>query len=468
MAIVPISLGSGSNNARFGAAGLTRHLNCYFESQGETKNNSIIVACDGLSSFATLENGGGIRNAIEVGAYSVVVAGRLVFRVDAGGGSTLLGGLATEGPVYMRTNRRDYPQVAILSQGLYYVIDTQTWTMTQVTDADLPPATSLAFLDGYGVLPTSHARWFITGLDDFTTIDPLDFAKAESDGEDIVTSNERDGEIVLFKRNVCEWWQDTGGASFPFTRSQVIHIGCLAAGTVCKVQRTLAWIDREGYVRLMQGYDGQRISDHGVERDIASVDPSIITSTSWSRGGNTFVTWTAPGYWTRSFNVTEGKWHDRESYGAKSWNVQHVWKFGNRNIAGDASSGTLYDMSPDYEDENGDQLVLGIYTPPVHAWPQRLQFNALFLDIIPGVGLNTTTPADLDPVLMISWTDNGGKTWSAERQITLGRLGEYTKRIVTRRLGTGTTVGRVFKITCSAAVAKALQGASVDVEKLAA
>ena len=46
--------------------------------------------------------------------------------------------------------------------------------------------------------------------------------------------------------------------------------------------------------------------------------------------------------------------------------------------------------------------------------------------------------------------------------------GDYTRRAVTRRLGTGNANGRVFKLSISAAVAKAIQSLSADVEKLAA
>lgn len=77
-----------------------------------------------------------------------------------------------------------------------------------------------------------------------------------------------------------------------------------------------------------------------------------------------------------------------------------------------------------------------------------------------------TTRADIIPKIMVRWSDNGGKTWSTERTLELGRQGEYTKRAVLRRLGTGNAIGRTFNFRISAAVAKALQGASVDVEKL--
>ena len=90
------------------------------------------------------------------------------------------------------------------------------------------------------------------------------------------------------------------------------------------------------------------------------------------------------------------------------------------------------------------------------------------LDILPGVGLNSSSPELLDPEMMIRWSDDGGYSWSAERRVELGRLGQTVKRAVIRRLGRTTQQGRIFEFSVSAAVARAWLGASVDIEKLAA
>jgi hypothetical protein len=233
------------------------------------------------------------------------------------------------------------------------------------------------------------------------------------------------------------------------------------------VDRTLAWIAHDGTVRLMNGYGGDRISDHAVERAIASVDPDDIRATTWTGRGHTFYALFAD-TWTWVYDLATGKWHERQTYGASRWNVAGCAKYGLQTLAGGITSGALYIMSPDAYDEAGTTMVMTVQTPPVHAFPYRLQFNTVYVDIAPGVGLNTTVAADLDPELMVSWSDNGGQTWSSERRVRLGKLGEMTRRAIARRLGIGTTVGRTFKFSISAAVARGLLGASVDVDKLAA
>ena len=469
MSIVPISLGTGSNRARFDHGGAARHINCYVEQLGdEAKAPAMLVAHDGLTDFATLTSAG-VRGMLEVGAYLWVVSGRQVYRVDTGGNAVSIGGIPTDGPVYMARNRRAVPQIGILSSGLLYVINTGTSALTQVVDADLPPGSSLTVLDGFGIIPVSNGRWFTTGLDDFTTIDALDFGTADSNPDEIVRGATREGEVVLFGTRSIEWWRNTGNVDFSFSggRVAIAEIGCLAAGSVATIDRTLAWVAHDGTVRLMSGYDGQRISNHAVERDIASADPNAISATSWAARGHTFYALSSPN-WTHVWNKTTGTWSERKSYGQNRWRGSVVTKFGTAWIVGDAALGKLYGMSPDATSEGNEPLVMTVRTPPVHAFPSRLQIAALFVDIIPGVGLNTAMPAALDPELMVRWSDNGGTTWSAERRIALGRQGDTVRRAVLRRLGVTSTHGRTFEFSISAAVAKGLLGASLDATKLAA
>lgn len=428
----------------------------------------MLVAHDGLADFATLSSPG-VRGMLEVGAYLWVVSGRQVYRVDQGGGVTAIGGIPTDGPVYMVRNRRVIPQVAILSSGLLYVIDTGTSVMKQVTDPDLPPGSSMSVLDGYGIIPVSNGRWFISGLDDFTTWDPLEFGTADSNPDDIVRSATREGEEVLFGERSIEWWKDTGDIDFPFAggRVAIAEIGCLAAGSVATLDRTLMWVAHDGTVRIMAGYDGQRISTHQVERDIASVDPNTLTATSWASRGHQFYSLSSPSF-THVWNKTTGSWSERRSYGANRWRGSVVSKFGTQWIAGDATLGKLYRMSPDAYAEGNDPLVMTVQTPPAHGFPSRLQVGAMFIDVVPGVGLNTSAPADLDPEMMVKWSDNGGQTWTGERRVTLGRQGNSVWRAVIRRLGIIPPTGRTFELSISAAVAKGIISASLDGTTLAA
>ena len=71
-----------------------------------------------------------------------------------------------------------------------------------------------------------------------------------------------------------------------------------------------------------------------------------------------------------------------------------------------------------------------------------------------------------NPVIMMSWSDDGGITWSTESSAAIGRNGDYKRKIKFRRLGVTGRRGRTFRFRASAAVMRGFLGCAIDVEKL--
>lgn len=474
---VPISLGLRSNPARERQAGYARLLNCFAEEQGEdAKVNWIIYGIAGLAAFGNPLDGGGIRSMIAVGSTLYAIAGRNVYTVTAQGVSTRIGGIPTTGPVYMEINRADPTQIGIVSDGLFYYIDTSTNTLTQIQDADLPAPISLSFLDGYGILPVANSRFYLTGIDDFTTIDGLDEGVCEAYPDEIVRSAVLEREAVFFGERSIEWHQNTGDADFPLTRAHATEIGCLSGGSVAKVdtktRKTLIWVAPDHTVRMMTGYSGQVISTNEIQALIKELHTSggisQLKGIAWADAGRFYYALSCDA-WTRVFDSGTNYWHERRSAGLTRWRVAEVCSFANKMIAGDWQTGQLYIMGDEYFDEAGETLAVEITTPPVHAFPYRLIFNGLYIDAATGVGLNTADPHGLDPKLMVSWSDDGGASFSAERERSLSRLSESFKRIQPiYRMGKSGQKGRVYKFRISAPVKKVMMQVSIDFDRIGA
>lgn len=66
----------------------------------------------------------------------------------------------------------------------------------------------------------------------------------------------------------------------------------------------------------------------------------------------------------------------------------------------------------------------------------RRQFVSMFqVHLQPGIG--KTTGLGEEPVVMFRYSRDGGRTWSSERQLPAGAVGEYTRRCMTWQLGEG-------------------------------
>ena len=54
-----------------------------------------------------------------------------------------------------------------------------------------------------------------------------------------------------------------------------------------------------------------------------------------------------------------------------------------------------------------------------------------------GVGLDGSPVVGDDPKVVLTWSDDGGRNFGGHRLLSLGRIGEYRNRAITKRLGFG-------------------------------
>ena len=483
MPLQEIQLPIRSNRTANGYEGDAGLVNAYVEELGQdAKRPFAAYAMPGLTSQVTLTNGGGIKDMIAVGSKLYVHADKFVYSLNNTFNASLIGGIPTVGSSTMKQNRREPPQIGIVSDGLYYVIDTNADDMTIIGDPDYKPSSSLAFIDGYFVLPVvGDDRWGHTAVDDATSIDPLDFASAESSPDAITKPVEFNRELWFFgglgEVASTEVWQPSTTGTFSFVRSSSFALGCLAQDSVAEIDEKLIWVAHDGTVRMTDGgYGGIQISNHGVERAIAAeTNKSRMIATTWSMEGHHFYNLSGSTF-SYQFDTKTGSWSERKSYGLNRWRVNKVVEFNGQLVAGDYANGKIYGqvpldgsrvMSKDTFDEDGSPLIMETILPPVHAWPNGLIFDAMYIDVVPGVGRNTTDDHSRDPRLMLDWSQDGGRSFSTQRTYKLGVDGATNQSIKATRLGSLRENQRTFRLSISADCKRGILGAAVDAEALA-
>jgi hypothetical protein len=101
-------------------------------------------------------------------------------------------------------------------------------------------------------------------------------------------------------------------------------------------------------------------------------------------------------------------------------------------------------------------------------FPFSFIVDALYIDALTGVGVNSDTDSDANPQLMIDYSDDGGATFGGERQVDLGADGQRYVTISERGFGKFGVNGVSFGLSCTAAVVKGLLDASIDARQLKA
>ncbi|RME97059.1 MAG: hypothetical protein D6773_16325 [Alphaproteobacteria bacterium] len=270
-----------------------------------------------------------------------------------------------------------------------------------------------------------------------------------------------------------EIFVNTGDQNNPFQRlgGGFIEVGCMSGASVAlmplRAGDAIVWVDDTGVVRAAEGFAGVRISTHAVERDIAAqTDKRKLVGFAYAARGHSFYALSGDNF-TWVYDAITGLWHERKTHGMNKWCVNAVEAFNDQLVAGDCQDGVLRLIDADAHDEAGKHLAMTVRVP-VHAWPDPIVINKLYVDTMPGQGLNSSDPHNSNPLLAMKVSRDGGHSFGNERTAAMGKLGEYTKRAKFNRLGRSLEDGFVIDLTMSAAVVRAITGLAGDVERLEA
>ena len=468
---LPLALPPQSNQGDNAHSGVAALINCYAVPRGdEQKSKLSIMVSAGLDALATLATSGGIRGMIDVDGVADVVAGRTVFQVDAGGNAVLLGGLASDGYVGMDRNQRGTGvQTAVVCDGVSKCI--VGGSMTQITDPDLPPANDVCVINRSAVYSSADGRMTRSEIDDLTSINGLDQARAEAVPDVLYRVMARGSELLAFGSRSVEIWQDRGGEAFGFSRNTWLNSGVVGPSSV--VKGTVKAIGDAAYylatnkdglftgVAMLASNTPTPISTAFIENKIKQVaDKSSIVATSWVERAHAFIGWRLEDT-TVVYDTSTGLWHERQSrdpYGnLTAWRVGLTTGLGGRVLAGHVSLPKLYWLDPDTEDEDGDELIMRPVLPPLSAYPGRVEINRVYLDIVPGVGQATGSDQDTNPEIAMRLSRDG-RTWGTERRRKLGAQGARMTQVFWSGLGTHPQA--TLEFTVSAAVVREILSAS--------
>lgn len=422
-----------------------KRVNLYAEISTDPEKGSMITlyGTPGTSMFSNL----GVapaRGMWEKGDYVYSVNGANLYRIANDGTFTLLGTLATaSGRVDMCDNGL---QLIVVdgtpgAPGGGYIYTFLTGVFATITTANFPGGDTVTFLNGYFIVSKPASGQFnISALYDGTTWAALDFATAESDPDDLVRVLVDTGTIMLFGNKTTEFWGDSGAQDFPFARigSSAIQWGIAARWSLARFMDSLIFLRKNRLgrtqVALLNGFKAQAISTPEMEY-LFQQYPAVSDATGFSymESGHAFYQINFP-----SANVS---WlYDGLS---QSWSIvqtnggRHIAEiqinYLDRSLVSDYASGKLYTFNALARTDNGLPITrkfIGRHTISNGNW---MALDELWIEMQPGVG--TSVGQGVDPVLMLRVSKDGGITYGNEIQTPIGKIGEYRRRAVFRRLG---------------------------------
>ena len=328
--MVAVDFGHTSNPDKTGFGSNQRLLNAYPEALGDAAKSPLpVYAVPGTSRFDTGATGlnGPCRGMLYVfGKGLYVIAGTAAALFDDQGNATPVSGtIGGSSMAIMAANQRPNPQIGIVADNVYYVLDTGTNTIAEPNISTLPAPNSVTFLDGYLVFSIPDGRIFHTNLNDALTVNALAYGTASSRSDGLRRIVTHRGALIALGETSLEIWEDVGTMPFAFAPIRAdVDIGCIAEQTVTTVADALLWADQNGMVRQLTASEPVRISTHALERAISDLswdERRALRAVYTHFNGHDFYALTSP-YWTWEFDLATGLWHERASGGLPNWFAQ--------------------------------------------------------------------------------------------------------------------------------------------------
>jgi hypothetical protein len=377
------------------------------------------------------------------------VVGPILYKIEATGITTNLGIIAGDGKLSIADNGFE---LCIVNGGQGYIYTVDSDVFETITDPNFYSSSSVVYQSRRFIFVRDGTnQFFISGPTTGLTYDALEFAPITTNAGNIKAILADHGEIWLFGDTYINVWVYTGNeAGFPFAEIQGANIekGIAAIHTAVKLNNTLYWLAEDRQVYSATGYRPYLLSPPPISRTFQNYNVvEDAFAYSYSDKGHDFYVLTFPhenATWVFDASIADPSmaWHQRQT-GTSGRHLANCYaKAWGKHYIGDYRTGKIYEYAENIYTDNGEKIHRVVTSPPMHGDRKRVFCDRVEIDIESGVGL--TNGQGENPQAMLSYSDDGGQTWSDEKFGSMGKLGKYRSRLKYHNLGS--FYQRIFKL----------------------
>lgn len=318
----------------------------------------------------------------------------------------------------------DGTSMRIASGGKDYIYS--AGVLSEITDTDLDPGNSVAYLNQQMINDSDGGQFQVSDVGDPGSIDALNVATAESAPDDIVRVFAFNERVYLFGEQTIETWYNSGTGNPPFDRVNggTMNIGLDAVHSVAATQDAVYFLGSDKSVYRFTSHQPQAVSTTAIAHAFEN-----FTTTSDARsyivtleGQSIYVINFPSEGKTFAFNENGNAWF-KLSTGAGQGNyigTSYVEAYGKKLIA---SGGRVLELDIDTFTDDSETIIRErVSAPIVDPAGDRIMMSRFQLIMEVGVGLITGQGSD--PQVMFQASYDGGKSWTNEDWIDIGRMGE--------------------------------------------
>lgn len=379
--------------------------------------------------YAAWYTGTGVdRGMHEMAGILYKVSGQTLYKVASDTTHTSLGTIAGTSQCIFSN---DGTRLTISTGDNRYLYDVVTNTLSLYSDVDHEVGESSVFINNSTIMDGTGARFFVSDVGNPSSINGLNFGTAESDPDDLKRVYKKDQNFYLFGDKSLEPWFYSGVGNPPVTRinQSVRQIGLAATHAVADTNKYIYFLGSDKRVYRYLSFREEPITPPAVAKEFesyATVSDAKMYGISIEGYEMVFLifptegkTWAfvEPDAWVELTDTNLETRHPVNSY---------IYVYGKHLIA-DYSNGNIYELDFDTFDNNSNTIIRERTGKPVDSIMlnrpgRKLVMRRMRIQCEVGVGLATGQGSV--PKLMVSGSFDGGKSFTNEDTVELGRSSE--------------------------------------------
>lgn len=367
------------------------------------------------------------------------VMGSKFVSIAEDGKLTVIGEVGTGGPVSFDYG---FDYLAIAASFRLFLWNGQE--LKRVTNGNLGSVLDVKWISGY-YLTTDGTSLVSTDLNDPTIVNPLSYGSAETDADPIMAVDAVKNEAYAFGRHTVEVFQVTGNTNFPFQRVDGAQVSRGILGTHCYTFTGETFVmlgsgrNEAPGVHMMMPGSTQKISTREIDQILSQYTETQLSTCvmeSKSVRNQIHVLLHLPNQ-CLVFDVSATKMIGEPVWFTFTTSVVglgvyrargHVWAYNRWNV-GDPVSG-LYgyldsSISSHYGEVNGWEFGTAVLFN---------ESRSAIINELEMICLTGRVEAGNEPVIWTSYSHDG-QTWSQERPVRCGSMGQRLRRICWRNQG---------------------------------
>ena len=438
--------------------------NFYLEINREGGEAVSLMPFPGLKPFAT--TGAGVNRGMgEFDGVGYKVTGTTLFSFDSVGTSTVIGTIPGTNRCVLRSDGVNL----VIAYGTGKPIAWNGTTLTTGTDLDLPNADTLTYINRRVAYDGAGSSLAFGDLDAALSVNSANVTSVNTTPSNVLAVDTQSQQVIVFAEDSITPFYNSGTGNPPYDviQNATKKPGLKATHSISQNNDFIYFLGSDLMVYRYAGLQRQPVGNPAIGKAIAGYsNPENAIGITFSLDEQYFYLLTFPGQESWLFNESANSWTNL-AFGVNG--APHLMdsylNIYNKNLVADRRNGNIYELDFETFDDNGEVIQHQRDTVNINGRTFGKPGFRVFMDrlelILEG-GTSLINGQGSDAQIMMSYSDDNGNTFSSERWMPIGELGEYGFKI--EWFGMGWFYNRIFRFKMSDPVKWVLVSLHGDVD----